>query len=440
MQIAELRSGLTPPRIPTRALPEHAGETVRLAGWLHRFRQLGKISFLILRDHTGMAQVVLTEPEQIEQVAALGHESVVEVVGNAVAVPQAPGGVEIHAPAIEVIAAVNEQLPFDLYRPEIAAQLPTVLDHAAVANRHPSRRIYFQLAAALVAGFRTTLDELGFTEIFSPKLVGSATESGANVFALDYFESRAYLAQSPQFYKQMMVGVFERVYEVGPVFRAEPHDTARHLNEYVSLDAEMGFITDQRDVMRVLNQVIAGMVDAAAAKLEAAGAGDEFAIPEVPVEIPILHFADAMELLGKGDSEELDLAPADERDLCDWAEREHGSEWLFIEGYPMAKRPFYTHPDPQRPEYSRGFDLLFRGLELVTGGQRRHLYPDYLAALEAAGLSAEGMEGYLEAFKYGMPPHGGFAIGLERFVARLTGVQNVREVTLFPRTMTRLVP
>ena len=193
MQIAELRSGLTPPRIPTRALPEHAGETVRLAGWLHRLRQLGKISFLILRDHTGMAQVVLTEPEQIEQVAALGHESVVEVVGNAVAVPQAPGGVEIHAPAIEVIAAVNEQLPFDLYRPEIAAQLPTVLDHAAVANRHPSRRIYFQLAAALVAGFRTTLDELGFTEIFSPKLVGSATESGANVFALDYFESRAYL-------------------------------------------------------------------------------------------------------------------------------------------------------------------------------------------------------------------------------------------------------
>ncbi len=440
MQAVEQFSSLNPPRVLTKSLAEHIGEPVRLAGWLHRFRELGKVSFLILRDHSGLAQIVLGDPALIAEVAALGNESVLEVTGTAVAERQAPGGVEIHSPSIVVISKVRDQIPFDLYRPEIGAQLPTILDHATVANRHPSRRLYFSIAAALTAGFRSSLAGEGFTEIFSPKLVGSATESGANVFAMDYFDRTAYLAQSPQFYKQMMVGVFERVYEVGPVFRAEPHDTARHLNEYVSLDAEMGFIRDHHDVIKVLNRVVAAMVVAARDTLAAADATEVFDLPSVPDEIPVLHFADAMALLGKEPLVELDLAPSDERDLCEWALAEHGSEWLFVAGYPMAKRPFYTHPDPERPEYSRGFDLLFRGLELVTGGQRRHLYPDYLDALGRAGLTSEGMEGYLEAFKYGMPPHGGFAIGLERFVARIAGVQNVREVTLFPRTMTRLEP
>ncbi|MEZ4572593.1 MAG: amino acid--tRNA ligase-related protein [Thermomicrobiales bacterium] len=219
------------------------------------------------------------------------------------------------------------------------------------------------------------------------------------------------------------------------MFRAEPHDTIRHLNEYVSLDAEMGFILDHRDVMAVLRDVIASMISEARLV-----AGDHYEIPAVPAEIPVIHFGDAMDLLGHADGETDDLAPSDERELGRWAVEEHGSDWLFVSGYPMSKRPFYTHPDPDRPGYSRGFDLLFRGLELVTGGQRLHLYADYLQALERHSLSADGMEGYLEAFKYGMPPHGGFAIGLERFVARLTGVDNVRQVTLFPRTMTRLEP
>jgi nondiscriminating aspartyl-tRNA synthetase len=224
-----------------------------------------------------------------------------------------------------------------------------------------------------------------------------------------------------------MVGVFERVYEVGPVFRAEPHDTARHLAQYTSLDAELGFIADHRDVMAVLTSALAGMAAAVA----------PWASLEVPAEIPAVHFAEALRIAG-APADEPDLAPAHERAMGEWARREHGSEFVFVTGYPMRKRPFYTHPDPADPTYSNGFDLLFRGVELVTGGQRLHRYEDYLAAL--AGESLEPYAGYLDAFRYGMPPHGGFAIGLERFVARLTGAANVREVTAFPRDLHRIAP
>lgn len=220
--------------------------------------------------------------------------------------------------------------------------------------------------------------------------------------------------------------MFERVYEVGPVFRAEPHDTARHLAQYTSLDAELGFIEDHHDVMAVLREVLAGMAGSVASL--------GVAVPEVPAEIPELHFADAQKMLGK---DEPDLAPADERWLSDWAVREHGSEFLFVTGYPMAKRPFYTHPDPARPAYSNSFDLLFRGLELVTGGQRLHRHADYVAAL---GGEVSGYDDYLAVFAHGMPPHGGFALGLERWTARLLGVANIREVTLFPRDLHRLTP
>jgi nondiscriminating aspartyl-tRNA synthetase len=342
-----------------------------------------------------------------------------------------------------VVAPAAEPPPFDLYRPRLTATLPTQLDHAAVALRHPDRQRVFRISAAAMAGFRATLDALRFVEVQTPKIVESATESGANVFALDYFGRPAYLAQSPQFYKQLMVGVFERVYEVGPVFRAEPHDTARHLAEYVSLDAELGFITDHRDVMRVLRDVVAGMLATVVDRVpdvEATVAD----VPIVPAEIPAVHFADAQAMIsaatGEDVSGEPDLAPGHERWLGEWARREHGSDFVFVTGYPMVKRPFYTHPQPGRPDFSNSFDLLFRGLELVTGGQRLHRYDDYLAALAAKGQSPEPLAGYLAAFRHGMPPHGGFAIGLERFVARLTGAANVREVTLFPRDLHRLSP
>ena len=432
-----------PARMFAADVPGQIGEEVVLRGWLHRQRRLAAVSFLVLRDSSGLAQVVVRDPALIAELADLVEESVLEVRGSAVASPQAPGGAEVVDPVVEVLVTPVAPPPFDLYRPQVTATLPTQLDHAAVALRHPARQVVQRIAAAAVGGFRSTLDGGGFVEVHTPKIVASATESGANVFALDYFGRTAYLAQSPQFYKQIMVGALERVYEVGPVFRAEPHDTARHLASYVSLDAELGFVADHLDVMAVLRDVVAGMV---AMITERVPAAHEVigALPVVPGEIPALHFSDALAMvggaLGADLSDEPDLAPAHERWLGEWALREHGSDFVFVTGYPMVKRPFYTHPEPGDPRWSNSFDLLFRGLELVTGGQRLHRYEDYLAALERSGQPIEPYEGYLEAFRHGMPPHGGFAIGLERFVARLTGAANVREVTLFPRDLHRLTP
>ncbi|TCO53416.1 aspartate--tRNA(Asn) ligase [Actinocrispum wychmicini] len=417
-------------RVMAVDLRAHVGRRVRVAGWVHRRRELKSVTFLVVRDRTGVAQVVTSG-------SGMPEETVIEVCGDVVASTQAPGGSEITSPEITVLSAPTAAPPFDLYRPALSATLPTILDNAAVALRHPRLRAQFEIAAASVAGFRSTLDSLGFTETHTPKIVASATESGANVFGIDYFGQRAYLAQSPQFYKQAMVGVFERVYEVGPVFRAEPHDTARHLAQYTSLDAELGFISSHFDVMAVLRSAVAGMLAAAAARTQAL-ATLEVTVPQVPSEIPWIHFADAQRLLGVED--EPDLAPEHERRLSAWALAEHGSEFLFVTGYPMVKRPFYTHPDPARPAYSNSFDLLFRGLELVTGGQRLHTHSAYLEALAARGLPAEAYASYLDVFKYGMPPHGGFALGLERWTSRLLGVANIRQTTLFPRDLHRLNP
>jgi nondiscriminating aspartyl-tRNA synthetase len=296
-----------------------------------------------------------------------------------------------------VLAGPAERPPVELHLPEPRESLPLRLDAAAVALRHPAVRQRFRLSARAVRAFRSTLDGLGFTEIQTPKIVASATEGGANLFRVDYFGRDAFLAQSPQFYKQTLVGVFERVYEVGPVFRAEPHETGRHLAEYVSLDAELGFIADHRDVMQLVREAVFAM-------LVAVG-------QEPPAEIPVVRFEDVR----TGD--EPDLSPADERRIC----AEHG-ELVFVEGFPTWKRPVYAHP------------------EIVTGSQRLHRYEDYLAALAARGLDAEPFARYLDAFRYGMPPHGGFALGLERFVAQAIGAANIRETTLFPRDRNRLLP
>ncbi|SCL17794.1 nondiscriminating aspartyl-tRNA synthetase [Micromonospora pallida] len=426
-------------RILSAQLPTHVGTTVRIAGWVHRRRLLKSVAFLIVRDATGTAQVVVADPATRTAVEAATEETVVEVVGTVTANPAAPAGVELTDPTVRPLGPPAVPPPFDLFRPTLTASLPTQLDHAPVALRHARRSAALRVSAAAVAGFRAALDARGFVEIHTPKIVGSSTESGANVFALDYFGRPAYLAQSPQFYKQLMVGVLERVYEVGPVFRAEPHDTARHLAQYTSLDAELGFVADHRDVMAVLRDTLAGLLDTVADRAGPALALLGAAVPAVPAEIPAVHFTEALTIAG-APADEPDLAPAHERTLGEWARHEHGSDFLFVTGYPMVKRPFYTHPDPARPGYSNGFDLLFRGVELVTGGQRLHRHADYLAALAARGEPVEPYADYVAAFRHGMPPHGGFAIGLERLVARLVGAANVREVTAFPRDLHRLTP
>lgn len=431
-------------RVLSVEISERVGNRVQVQGWLHALRRMGGIAFVVLRDGWGTVQAVTEDEEDLAPLEGLSEESVVAVEGTVVASAQAPGGYELHQPRISTITPVSDPPPAALYKKRLNVALPTLLDHAVVLNRRPQRRAVFRLAAGAMAGFRATLDARRFTEVQTPKLVASATEGGANVFAVDYFGQPAFLAQSPQFYKQIMVGVFERVYEVGPVFRAEPHDTSRHINEYVSLDVEFGFIEDHFTVMALLREVIAGILARLAQGLETEPALLEVELPGVPQTIPHIDFTEAQALIwrehGVDVRGEPDLSPQDERWLGEWAQKMHGSDFLFVTGYPMVKRPFYTHPDPQRPAYSNSFDLLFRGTELVTGGQRLHRYEDYVAALDRANLPHEPFATYLEAFRHGMPPHGGFAIGLERLLMQLLGAGNVRLTTLFPRDRSRLAP
>jgi nondiscriminating aspartyl-tRNA synthetase len=433
-------------RIRTTDVGRHIGEYVRVAGWLASLRRLGGVSFLVIRDGFGMIQVVAEDEEALAPLLSTGSglESVVAIEGLVSPAIQAPGGIELAKPRIEVISSVRETPPLVLSKRQLKANLATQLDHAVIANRHPSRWAILRLGAVTMEAFRLALLAQGFTEIQSPKIVAAATESGSSVFQLDYFGRPAYLAQSPQLYKQMMVGVFERVFEVGPAFRAEPHDTTRHINEFVSLDAEMGFIKDHFTVMEVLRDTMAAICDSllqrCSAELELLGVE----IPKVAQPIPYLHISEAQELIYRLHATDVrgepDLSPQDERWLGEWARTEHGSDFLFVTGYPTKHRAFYTAPDPERPPYSNAFDLIFRGTELVSGGQRLHRLEDYLEVLEERELPVEPFADYLEAFRYGMPPHGGFAIGLERFLMQLTGLPNIKLATLFPRDLNRLKP
>lgn len=453
LQAEQTNRGQGIEQVRSTEIGSHVGARVCVQGWLHNVRRLGGVNFLVVRDGWGMVQAVTENEEDLaplRQTAAEAQpESIVRLEGTVVATLQAPGGFELHRPQIEVMVPVLEPLPVLINKREVKASLTNMLDHAVTVNRHPQRRAVFQLAAGVMSAFRQHLTNHHFTEVQTPKIVASATESGANVFKLDYFGRPAYLAQSPQFYKQMMVGIFERVYEVGPVFRAEPHDTARHINEYVSLDVEFGFIENHFTVLGLLRDVLAHILNHLEEQHGAQLALFDIKAAVMPERLPHIHFAEAKTLvhqLHSGEAgylderEEPDLSPQEERWLGAWAQQEFGSDFLAVTGYPMRKRPFYTHADPGRPAYSNSFDLLFRGVELVTGGQRLHLYADYLNALAAANLPVEPFESYLEAFRYGMPPHGGFAIGMERLLMQLLGAPNLRLTTLFPRDMNRVAP
>lgn len=425
-------------------LGQHVGQRVCVQGWLHALRKMGDVNFLVVRDRTGLIQAVTSE-DDLKPLDGLQMESVIQVEGKVVVAPSAPGGYELYYNVVSVISPVMAPLPFSLHKNRIRASQPVFLDHAVIGHRHLKQRAILRLAAGIMRGFRETLHARDFVEVQTPKLVASATESGANVFAVEYFGQTAYLAQSPQFYKQIMVGVFERVYEVGPVFRAEKHATRRHTNEYVSLDVEFGFIENHFTVMALLTDLIRGILDHLRAQYAAELTLLEADLPTVGQTIPHVHITDGQQLLtdryGMTDAiGASDLTPEHERLLGQWAQEEHGSAFLFVTGYPMVKRPFYTHPDPERPAYSRSFDLLFRGTELVTGGQRLHRYEDYVNAAQAYGYDLEPFETYFEAFKHGMPPHGGFAIGLERFLMQLLDLDNIRLATLFPRDLSRLTP
>jgi nondiscriminating aspartyl-tRNA synthetase len=407
---------------------------VRLQGSVHTVRRLGGLSFIVLRDRSGTVQVVA------QGGADLPMESVVDIIGMPRGDARAPGGVEVAAERIMVLAGPIGSLPFDISKPVLQVAPETILDHRALSLRHPQVRSVFQVVSALANGFRQHLAGLGFSEIHTSKLVAAATEGGANLFQVAYGDGEAFLAQSPQLYKQICVGALERVYEVGPVFRNEPHDTTRHLTEYTSLDVEMGF-TDLDGLLDLESALLRAMLRAVGTEAGEAARRLDLEMPRLG-EIPRIRLADARALLqeaGLSYSPDDDLDPEGERTLGRLL-HERGHDLVFVTHYPRAARPFYALPDPAAPDVTLSFDLLFRGLEVTTGGMRVHDHAQLLRRMSERGLDPAPFAGYLEAFACGMPPHGGFAIGLERLTAQLLGLSNVRQATLFPRDRRRLTP
>ena len=416
-------------------LHEHLDGRVCLRGWVHHRRDLGGLAFLDLRDRTGVVQCVLegTEPPL--------QESCVEVDGVALAHPKAPGGIEVRVSELRVITRACAAPPVEMAKIDHLTNADTLLAYRHVTVRSPRDRAVLKVQAELVAGFRAFLDGHGFTEISTPKIVAAGAEGGAHQFELDYYGQRAYLAQSPQLYKQILVGALERVYEVAPVYRAEPSHTVRHLAEYLSLDVEFGFLRDDGDVMdlqeAVLKTMLARVGERCAGELRSLGAR----LPPLDVAFPRIPLLEARELVRERyghTSGGKDLDPEAERLIGRWALAEHGSDFVFVTRYPEAARPFYAYATGDG--LTRGLDLIFRGTEITSGGQRAHEYDMLLRALEQRGLDPAGFESYLQVFRHGMPPHGGFAIGAERLTALLLDIANVRFARAFPRDGQRLQP
>ena len=415
------------------------GQMVTVKGWIHRIHDLGSIAFVMLRDKTGLVQMVL-EGDLKE---GLRLEAAVEAAGKCQQNEKAPGGLEVEVSTLKVVGRANyEVLPFPVNKEE-QVHLETRLDHRTVSLRPAKARAPFAVQQGIVEAFRLYFTRQLFSEIHTPKILSAGTEGGSETFTVKYFDTRAFLAQSPQFYKQMMVGAgFERVFEIGHAYRAELHNTWRHLNEYVSLDLEMGFIDSEEDVMAMeegfMKMLIPYLQDHCDEDLDLMGVK----LPEV-TEIPRIPLADAQTVLaakyGKF-SPPGNLDAEGENLLADYIWKTHGSEFVFITRYPTVKRPVYTMPYEEEPEVTRSFDLLFRGLEITTGGQRIHDYDHLVANMRRFDLDPADFSFYTESFRYGMPPHGGLAIGLERLTMKLCGLSNIREATLLPRDLKRLTP
>lgn len=428
-------------RVLTSELAEIAakGGAAELRGWVHRVRELGGVSFVMLRDRSGLAQVV------VDGKADLTLESVVTVRGSAAINPKAPGGRELRAEAIEVISRAEPDLPYPVNGDPAKVGLDVILDKRALSLRNPKLRAIFSVQSTIIEAFSAFLRARGFTEIKTSKLIGSGTEGGTGLFEVEYFDTKVYLAQSPQFYKQTMVASgLERVFEVAPAYRAEKHDTPRHLNEYVSMDIEMAFIDSERDLIELERELLGSVFEAVASRNggELALWGASVPSPEAVAAAPVLAHAEALELAareaGQGAKKAYEISPEVERLACAWSARERGSELVFINEFPRRHRPFYTYPlDASR---TMSFDAIFRGLEITTGGRRQHDYRALLETLPRFGLKAEDLSDYLDVFRYGCPPHGGFAIGLERLTQKMLGLDNVKEASLFPRDRKRVRP
>ncbi|MCA9367149.1 aspartate--tRNA(Asn) ligase [Candidatus Kaiserbacteria bacterium] len=430
-------------------LKNHKSETVTINGWVSVARDQGKMAFFDFRDRSGMIQgVVFGKPEVLEVAKTVRPESAVAVTGIVNERPEKMindkvdnGDIELEITGIEILN-LAEEMPFDL---ESDLNIETLLDNRPLTLKRKHERAIFKVQAAITEAYGTFLRSQGFTEFQAPKLVGGDAEGGAEVFKLGYFKDRtAFLASSPQLYKEISVGAFERVFSFATAFRAEKSATTRHLSEYTSLDMEMGFITDHHDIMRMetalMQFIVKHLGETCAKELEILG----IELPLAPAGelFPHMKLREAQSLIkektGQDKTAEPDLEPEDERWLCEYAHNELGSDFIFITHYPMKKRPFYTMEDEGDEGYSKSFDLLFRGVEITTGGQREHRLERLIAQAEGKGLDPSKFSFYLQAFRYGIPPHGGWGMGLERLTQKFVGVQNVKEATLFPRDINRI--
>ena len=422
-------------RVLVKDLDQFSGKQVTVRGWVHRIRELGGISFVILRDRSGMAQLVF------EGSLEFGLETVLAASGTVQANEKAPGGFEIAVLQVEIMAAAAGDLPLPVNQDPERIGLEAILDNRMISLRNPKIRSIFTLQSAICEYFAEYLRQQDFTEIKTSKLIGSGTEGGTGLFEVEYFETKVYLAQSPQFYKQAMVSSgMERVFEIGAAYRAEKHDTPRHLNEYVSLDVEMGFIDSEHDLMDLEVGILSYIFDKVRENHQDILDMWNASVPSADqvAKAPRIPHEEAKKIVSDRLGRRLfEINPEAERVICDWAMENYGVDLVFINEFPRKKRPFYTFP---RGLKTMSFDLIFRGLEITTGGRRINEYPMLLETLPRFGLTEEGLGGYADIFKYGCPPHGGFAIGLERLTQKILGLSNVKEASLFPRDRKRIKP
>ena len=438
-------------RILSKQTPEFIGQKVILKGWVKTRRDHGKLIFLDLRDRSGIVQLVVNPKVSqgaYKKAEELKPEYVIKVDGKVGERPAATinktlvtGKVEIEVEEIEIISKA-QNLPFDMGAEELSLELPTLLDNRSLSLRHPKISAIFKIQQTLAQSFRKTLKEEDFTEIFVPTLVPSATEGGAEVFSVDYYNHKAYLAQSPQMYKQIMTSIFEKVFTIAHAYRAEPSVTTRHLSEYVSLDVEFGFINSWEEIMDLAEKVVLSMTQDVRERNQKELKLFGVTLPEFKKSIPRIKMRDAQEIIFKRTKRdhrnEPDLDPFSEKEICKWAKEQTGAPFVFITHYPTKKRPFYTMPDSNDPNYTLSFDLLGVSEEWVTGGQRINDYEMLLGNIKKWGNKPENFEIYLQSFRYGMPPEGGFAMGLERITKDMLGLSNIREASLFPRDMERV--
>ncbi len=433
------------PYVEYKDFPAHAGEVVQMKGIIHRIREMTGFAFVIIRTARGTVQCVYS-PDFSEY--RMGEEVVegcsVKLTGKIVKDETREDRYEMQIHGIEVLSSPAEQMPIVINKKQLDnIPIDLNLNLRPVTLRNPKERAVFKIQEGIARGFREFLFSQNFTEIRTPKICAQGAEGGANIFKLDYFGKQVFLAQSPQFYKQMLVPVYERVFEIGPVFRAEHHDTSRHLNEYISMDFEMGFIDSFYDIMNMETGALKYIMELLQREYAEEIALLNAQLPAIG-EIPVIKFMDAKEIITKKFKKKItdyrDFEPEEEQLLGKWAKKEFDSDFLFVTHYPSEKRPFYAMDDPADPEYTLSFDLLFRGIEITTGGQRIHDYNEQVAKMRARGMDPADFESYLMAHKYGIPPHGGLGLGLERITMHLLGFKNVRYASMFPRDINRVTP